>query len=239
MQEMFTVVILAGGLATRLRPLTTTIPKALIEINGEPFVAHQLRLLKKNDIKRVVLCVGYLGEMIQDVIDSGDKFEVEVLYSYDGAKLLETAGAVRKALPLLEDNFFVMYGDSYLPINFAAVQQSYLEQQKLALMTVFYNQGQWDTSNVEYSNGQIIAYDKLHLTAAMHYIDYGLGVFNRDAFTSVDNDKVNDLAQLYQVLLQKQQVAAFAVKERFYEIGSFAGLKELEQYLLTNIEETK
>lgn len=236
---MFPVAILAGGLATRLRPLTETIPKALIEINGEPFIAHQLRLLRKNSIKRVVLCIGYLGEMIQDVVGSGDKFGIEVLYSFDGAKLLGTAGAVRKALPLLGDNFFVMYGDSYLPINFAAVQQSYLKQQKLALMTIFYNQGQWDTSNVEYSNGLIIAYDKLHLTEAMHYIDYGLGVFNKEVFDSIYNNKINDLAQLYQALLQKQQLAAFEVKERFYEIGSFAGIKELEQYLITNREEMR
>ena len=236
MDDMFPVAILAGGLATRLRPLTETIPKALIEINDEPFIVHQLRLLKQRGIERVVLCVGYLGEMIQETVGAGDKFGIEVLYSFDGAKLLGTAGAIKKALPLLGDNFFVMYGDSYLPVNFAEVQQSYLKQRKQGLMTVFYNQGQWDTSNVEYSAGQIIAYDKLHLTKAMHYIDYGLGVFNQEALGS---DKVTDLAQLYQSLLQKQQLAAFEVKERFYEIGSFAGIQELEHYLLTNIEEIK
>lgn len=230
MQGLFPIAILVGGLATRLRPLTETIPKALIEINHEPFIAHQLRLLRSNGIKRVILCVGYLGEMIQDVVGSGDKFGIEVLYSFDGEKLQGTAGAVRKALPLLGDNFFVMYGDSYLPTSFAEVQQSYVKQQKLALMTVFYNQGQWDTSNVEYSNGQIVAYDKLHLTKAMHHIDYGLGIFNRQAF--IDN-QISDLVELYQALLQQRQLAAFEVKERFYEIGSFAGIKGLEAYLLT------
>jgi len=230
MQDMFSVVILAGGLATRLRPLTETIPKVLIAINHEPFIAYQLRLLKKNGIQRVVLCVGYLGEMIQEVVGSGDKFGIEVLYSFDGEKLLGTAGAVRKTLPLLGDDFFVMYGDSYLPISFSAVQQAYLKQQKLGLMTVFQNQGQWDTSNVEYNNGQIVAYDKLHLTKEMYYIDYGLGIFNRQAFT---DSQISDLATLYQALLQQRQLAAFEVKERFYEIGSFAGIKELERYLIT------
>lgn len=230
MPALFPAAILAGGLATRLRPLTATIPKSLIEINGEPFIAHQLRLLNKQGIKRVVLCVGYLGEMIQDVVGSGDKFGIEVLYSFDGEKLLGTAGAIKKALPLLGEDFFVMYGDSYLPISFSIVQQGYRQQQKLGLMTVFYNQGQWDTSNVEYNNERIISYDKLHLTKAMHYIDYGLGIFNQQAFV---NHQISDLAKLYQALLQQQQLAAFEVKERFYEIGSFAGIKELEQYLLT------
>jgi len=230
---MFPVVILAGGLATRLQPLT--IPKALIEINREPFIVHQLRLLQRNGIKKVVLCVGYLGKMIKDLVGDGAQFGLEVDYSFDGSKLLGTAGAIKKALPKLSDNFFVMYGDSYLTCDFAKVQESYLAQKKQALMTVFHNEGQWDVSNIEYCDGRIIKYDKQDLTPVMHHIDYGLGIINQDAFVYVPENEVFDLAKLYQLMLQQNQLAAFEVKERFYEIGSFNGIKELENYLANSI----
>ena len=236
MHDMFPVAILAGGLATRLRPLTKTIPKALIEINGEPFIAHQLRLLKKNNIKRVVLCIGYLGEMIQDVVGNGAKFNLEVDYSFYGPKLLGTAGALKKALSKLSENFFVLYGDSYLTCNFHEVQKSFLEQKKLSLMTVFHNEGQWDTSNIEYNAGNIVQYDKKQLTDKMHYIDYGLGIINSKVFVNRSENEIIDLAALYQFLLQQKQLAAFEVKERFYEIGSFIGITELEKYLTTKEE---
>lgn len=228
---MFSVVILAGGLATRLRPLTTTIPKALIEINKEPFIIHQLRLLQKNNVKKVVLCIGYLGEMIQDLLGNGSDFGLEIKYSFDGQKLLGTAGAIKKALPLLSQDFFVMYGDSYLTCDFSKIQASYLKQKKKALMTVFHNKGQWDTSNIEYRDNQIIKYDKQKLTPSMHYIDYGLGLINKSVFSYVPKNEIFDLAKLYQIMLQQNQLAAFEIKERFYEIGSFDGIKELENYL--------
>ena len=142
---MLTVALLAGGLATRLRPVTKRIPKSLIEVNGEPFVAHQLRLLQANGIRRVVLCVGFLGEMIREQIGGGERFGVEVEYSFDGDKLLGTAGAVKQALPLLGDSFFVLYGDSYLVCDYAAAATEFRTSGKLALMTVFRNEGKWDT----------------------------------------------------------------------------------------------
>src|SRR5258708_1931944 len=112
---MLPIAILAGGLATRLRPITETIPKALVEIAGEPFLAHQLHLLRANGYERVVMCVGYLGEMVRDFAGDGSQFGMQVEYSFDGEALLGTAGALRKALPLLADDFSVIYGDSYLP----------------------------------------------------------------------------------------------------------------------------
>jgi len=229
--NLFQVVILAGGLATRLRPMTETIPKSLVDVNGEPFIVHQLRLLERNGIRDIVMCVGYLGEQIIKVIGDGKEHGVNIAYSFDGLQLLGTAGAIKKAMPLLKDTFFVLYGDSYLPCDYKGAQDAFVQGQKPALMTVFRNSGQWDTSNVEFANGQILVYDKKNKTECMQYIDYGLGLFNKQVFTQVPSDGPYDLALLYQNLLTEQQLSAFEIKERFYEAGSFAGIKELGYYL--------
>ena len=149
-----TVAILAGGLATRLRPMTETVPKSLLEVNGEPFAVHQLRLLQSKGIRRVVFCVGHLGEMIEQTIGNGSTLGLQVDYSFDGPALLGTAGAVRKALPKLGDSFFVMYGDSYLPCDYAAIARQFQTAGVLGMMTVFRNEGKWDTSNVEFEAGK-------------------------------------------------------------------------------------
>ncbi len=228
------VAILAGGLATRLRPLTETIPKALIEVNGEPFIAHQLRLLASRGIERVVLCVGYRGEMIRNFVGDGSRFGLHADVVFDGPVLLGTAGAIRNALPLLGENFFVLYGDSYLPCDYAAVGSAFLCSGKRGLMTVFRNDGKFDASNVEYRDGQIVAYDKKITTPAMKHIDYGLGAFRADVFTELPDGMHCDLAAVYQSLLGAGELAAFEVPERFYEIGSLRGLKETSEYLLRN-----
>jgi NDP-sugar pyrophosphorylase family protein len=229
-EVMLPVVILAGGLATRLRPITENIPKALVDVNGEPFIAHQLRLLKAHEIERVVIACGYLGEMIRQVVGDGRSFGVKVEYSFDGPHLLGTAGAIKKALPLLGEEFFVLYGDSYLPCDYDAVQSAFLQSRKLALMTVFRNDGLWDRSNVEYLRGKIIAYDKQYPTSRMRHIDYGLGVFNKFGFEIVPGDQPFDLSRLYQALLEQGELAAYEVTQRFYEIGSFEGLEEMKRY---------
>lgn len=225
---MLPVAILAGGLATRLGPLTETVPKSLIPIDGVPFVAHQLSLLQRSGIQHVILCVGHLGEMIEQAIADGGKFGVRVEYSYDGATLLGTAGAVKNALPKLGESFFVMYGDSYLPCDYAAIAREFSRRGKLGLMTVFRNDGQWDASNVEFEEGRILAYSKKNRTSRMRYIDYGLGVFHAQAFV---RSRATDLADLYAELLQAGELAAVEVRERFYEMGSPAGLKEMANFL--------
>jgi len=229
---MFPVAILAGGLATRLRPLTETIPKALVDINGEPFIAHQVRLLASNRIDQVVICAGYLGEMIQDSVGDGSQFGLRVSFSFDGPRLCGTAGAIKKALPSLGHCFFVLYGDSYLPCRYHAIQNEFEKSGRPALMTVFHNDSRWDRSNVELSDGHIVAYDKQKQTSRMRHIDYGLGVFHRSAFELVPEGTVCDLAKLYQDLLARGELAALEVRERFYEIGSFEGLEETRRYLV-------
>jgi NDP-sugar pyrophosphorylase family protein len=228
---MLPVAILAGGLATRLRPITDRIPKALVEINGEPFIAHQLRLLHSRGVRRVVLCLGYRGEMVRDFVGDGRTFDLAVEYSFDGPALRGTAGGIHQALPLLGTAFFVLYGDSWLPCNYASVETAFLQSGKTALMTIFHNDGQWDSSNVEFAGGRILAYDKKIRTPRMQYIDYGLGVFGRRAFDDMATGTVYDLAALYQDLLAREELAALEMTERFYEIGSPAGIEELSLML--------
>jgi NDP-sugar pyrophosphorylase family protein len=225
---MLPIAILAGGLATRLGSLTEKSPKSLIPIAGEPFIAHQLRLLQQNGIQHVILCVGHLGDMIEQVIGNGSQFGVNVEYSCDGASLLGTAGAIKAALPTLGEKFLVLYGDSYLPCDYAAIEQEFSRSAKSGLMTVFRNAGQWDSSNVEFENGRILTYSKKNRTPGMHYIDYGLGVFHAGALRRTD---ATDLADVYVELLNADDLAAIEVHDRFYEVGSVAGIKELENFL--------
>jgi NDP-sugar pyrophosphorylase family protein len=231
MMELLPVAILAGGLATRLRPLTDTLAKALIDIHGEPFIVHQLRLLRDQGIRQVVVCVGYLSEQIVKVVGNGSQLGIEVTYSYDGPVLLGTAGAVKHAFPKLGHSFFVLYGDSYLECDYAQVQAAFEASGKPGLMTIHRNEGQWDTSNVEFAEGRIVAYDKRRRSPRMKYIDYGLGVFNRSAFDRVPLDKPYDLEKLYQDLIRQDRLAVFQAMERFYQVGSPDGIAELRQHL--------
>ena len=228
---MLPVAILAGGLATRLRPITTSIPKALVEVAGEPFIAHQLRYLKAQGISEVVLCTGYLGEMIEAVVKDGAAFGVRVKYSPDGEKLLGTGGALRQALPMLGEEFFVLYGDSFLPVDFKAVESDFHHTQQPALMTVLKNEDRWDKSNVIFNLGQIVEYNKAETKPDMHFIDYGLGVLKKSVLQAYPANEVFDLAAVYHQLSMSGQLAGHEVHERFYEIGSFEGLKETEEFL--------
>ena len=225
------VVLLAGGMATRLRPITDTIPKILVEVAGEPFFSHQLRLLKKNGLNRIVLCVGYLGDMIVDKYGDGSKWGVHINYVFDGPTLLGTGGAIVQALPKLGDAFYVLYGDSYLPVDYQIVGRTFLDSGKLSLMTVFENQGAYDTSNVWFESGEIKAYDKKNKMQQMKHIDYGLSLFCASAFTGCQRHTVIDLAALQTDLADRNQLAGYEIKKRFYEIGSHAGLSELDQLL--------
>jgi NDP-sugar pyrophosphorylase family protein len=227
------VAIPAGGLATRLRPVTETIPKSLVEVAGEPFAFHQLRLLHRAGIENVVFCLGYRGNQVMEVVGDGSCFGLHVDYVFDGPTLLGTGGAIRNALPYLGERFFVLYGDSYLDCDYRAVEMAFLASGKPALMTVFRNDGQFDTSNVEFDGLRLVAYSKSRKTPGMKYIDYGLGAFDRAVFAALAPDRVLDLAVLYEDLAERGLLAAFEVATRFYEIGSLGGLAELDALLKT------
>ncbi len=225
------VAILAGGLATRLKPITEKIPKLLVDVAGEPFFSHQIKVLKGAGLTHLVVCIGYLGEQVVERYGDGSRWGVRIEYSFDGPTLLGTGGALIRALPMLGEAFYVLYGDSYLPIDYLAVGRSFLESGKLGLMTVFENSERYDASNVWFEAGEIRAYDKRDKLPAMRHIDYGLGVFRKAAFDGFPRGEAVDLADVQKALLARGQLAGFEMTQRFYEIGSHAGLNELDQLL--------
>lgn len=225
------VAILAGGLATRLRPITEKVPKLLVEVADEPFFSHQIRLLKAAGLKHLVLCVGYLGEKIVEQYGDGSAWGVKIEYAFDGPKLLGTGGALIAALPKLGDAFYVLYGDSYLPVDYLAVGDFFLRSGQPGLMTVYENHGRYDTSNVWFEGGEIRVYDKKQRLPQMHHIDYGLGIFRASAFDGFARDAVVDLAEVQKALVSRKQLAGYEIKQRFYEIGSHEGLRELDEFL--------
>jgi NDP-sugar pyrophosphorylase family protein len=225
------VAILAGGFATRLRPVTERIPKSLVEIEGRPFAEHQIRLLRTHGVTDIVFLVGHLGQMVQDALGDGSRWGVRLRYVFDGPRPLGTGGAIRRALAHLDDAFFVLYGDSYLDCNYADVERAFLASTMSGLMTVCRNDDRWDRSNVLFLEGRIIQYDKQHHTSDMKHIDYGLGVFRSGAFSGYAENEALDLATVYQDLLAQRDLAAFEVPTRFYEIGSPSGLEETRAHL--------
>jgi NDP-sugar pyrophosphorylase family protein len=233
------VAILAGGMATRLRPLSERVPKLLVEVAGEPFFSHQLRLLKKNGLNRIVLCAGYLGEQIVERYRDGAAWGVRIDYVFDGPVLLGTGGALVQALPQLGDSFYVLYGDSYLPIDYKAAGRAFVSSGSPALMTVFENRDAHDSSNVWFEDGRIRLYSKSDKRPEMRHIDYGLGVFHASAFADCPRNTPFDLASLQSRLSTTGRLAGHEVTQRFYEIGSPQGLAELERHLGSSHDATK
>lgn len=222
--------VLAGGLGTRLGERVRTAPKPLVEVAGEPFLFHQLRLLRRHGARRVVLCVGHLGERIEAAVGDGGTFGLAVDYSYDGSELAGTAGAVRRALGLLGDPFLVLYGDTYLRIDYRAVERALRESELPALMTVLRNENRWDRSNVLLEGGRVARYDKRNPTTRMAWIDYGLGALRPEAL-DVAAPEEPDLAEVYRQLAGRGLLAAYEASERFYEIGTEAALRETDAFL--------
>ena len=226
------VALLAGGLATRLRPITQTIPKALVDLAGKAFIDHQLALLRRNGIRNVVMCLGYLGEQVEQHLGDGSRQGMALRYSYDGEKLMGTGGALRRAAHLLGDVFWVMYGDSYMDIDYPAVLADFdSKPDALGLMTVFRNDNRWDRSNVVFRGGQLIRYDKRSQTPDMNYVDYGVQLLRRTALQRIPADRPYDLADLYAELSNEGRLAGHEVFNRFYEIGTPASLEEARKYL--------
>ncbi|HLG99230.1 MAG TPA: sugar phosphate nucleotidyltransferase [Bryobacteraceae bacterium] len=224
-------VILAGGLATRMRPLTESCPKTLLPVCGRPFAHHQLHWLAAQGITEVVYSIGHHGGMIRRYWEQTPCPIPCVRYVDEGERLRGTGGALRLASEAgaLNESFFVLYGDSFLPVAFGPVWNAFRSSGMPALMTVLRNEGRWDHSNAIYQDGRVLLYDKRgHL--AMHYIDYGLSALRREVLEGIQ-DEVFDLATLFHQLSLRDQLAGFEVDQRFYEIGSPEGLRDFENYL--------
>jgi NDP-sugar pyrophosphorylase family protein len=223
-------VILAGGLATRMRPLTDTCPKTLLPVCGRPFAHHQLHWLAAQGVENVIYCIGHQGEMIRRYWELEAAPVRSIRYVDEGEQLRGTGGALRLASEqgVLDESFLVIYGDSFLPVDFPPVWRAFQASGMPALMTVLRNEGRWDRSNVIYENGRLLLYDK-QTDSRMQYIDFGLSAFRRDLFDQ--RPEVFDLAVLLHELSLYGRLEGFEVQQRFYEIGSPQGLRDLEQYL--------
>lgn len=221
-------VILAGGLGTRMFPLTEKLPKSLIKINDKPFLNYQLSWLKKHNVCNIIINVGHLGQMIIDYAGDGSKFDLNIDYVNEGDDLLGTAGALRLAYDQdkLEDKFLVLYGDSFLPIDFSKIYNALTKFP--ALMTIFENQNKYDKSNVRKINDIIISYDKNSKDS--NYIDYGLSVITKQSIAArVKPNCVEKLDTFFNRLSNQNLLQGYEIKERFYEIGSFDGLKDFKE----------
>lgn len=226
------IAVLVGGLGTRLGEHAGDRPKALVEIAGEPFVFHQLRLLAAHGAGRVVLCVGHLGELIAEAVGNGSELGLDVRYSFDGPVLAGTAGALRQALDLLGDTFLVLYGDAYLRIDYRAVQSAFASSGRPALMTVLHNQGRWGPSNATFADGVVVRYDKYAPAEHDEWIDYGVGVLSSKVLERLE-PREPDLARVYSRLAERGRLAGYEATERFYEIGTPSALRETEEFLLS------
>jgi NDP-sugar pyrophosphorylase family protein len=210
------VAILAGGLATRLYPLSALVPKALMSVAGRPFIFHQLDLLKAQGIGRVVLCVGHLGEQVRATVGDGRALGMSITYAFDGTPLLGTGGAIKQALPLLGQHFFVLYGDAYLPCPFGAVHAAYEAARQPALMTVMRNENRWDRSNAIFDGEAVLEYDKQSTRTDLTHIDFGVSVLS---------------SAVFEPYADQGRLAGVEVSQRFYEIGSLHGMRETDAYL--------
>jgi NDP-sugar pyrophosphorylase family protein len=221
-------VVLAGGFGTRLRPLTETLPKALVPVAGRPFIEYQIEQFRRHGVTDLIICVGHLGHLIEEHLGDGRRFDVSIRYGYERDGLLGTAGAVKNVEPLLEDAFFVQYGDSYLLVDYQAVMTHFLRHDAPGLMVVYRNDDRWDRSNVVVADGRVRVYDKTRKLPGMAYIDFGVSVFRRDAVAGIPPGVAADLSTVYQSLIAQGRLLAYETSHRFYEVGSPQGLREFE-----------
>lgn len=224
------VVILAGGLGTRLGELTRNLPKSLIVVGDKPFLQYQIELLKKQGVTEIVLCIGHLGDAIERYFGDGSRFGVTLRYSRE-KQLLGTAGAIKNAEPLLADLFFTLYGDSYLSLDYRSIERYFRCRQKLALMTVYRNYDQYDKSNTEVQGDLVLKYSKVQKTPGMVYIDYGANLFQKKVLQFIPENQFYSLEGVFSALIERQELLAYEVEERFYEIGSSQGVREFIDFM--------
>lgn len=232
--EDMQVAVLMGGLGTRLLEYTKECPKPLVDVCGKPFFHYQLTLMAKQGFKKFLFLIGYRAEMIEEYFGDGSAYGVSIRYCYDGKELLGTGGAVRRAFPYLEDDFLLMYGDSFMDIDFEESLYRYEEGKKQgakALMTVLLNQGKYDKSNVIMQDGRLVLYDKKNPLPEMNAIDYGICIYEKSVFASYEENVKFDVAQIQNTLSAVGEMVPHVVTRRFYEIGSPASLMEFTEYV--------
>ncbi len=224
-------IILAGGLGTRLRPISETIPKALVPVAGRPFIEYQIELFHSCGVRDLIICTGHLGHLIEEHLGDGHRFDVSIQYGYERDQLLGTAGAIKNVEPLLEDAFFVQYGDSYLLVDYRKVMAYFRQHDAPGLMVVYKNHDRLDRSNVVVDGDRVCVYDKSRKWPDMVFIDYGVSTFRREAFARITGGMATDLSTVHQALIDHRQLLAYEASHRFYEVGSHEGLREFDSFV--------
>ena len=224
------MVIFCGGLATRLGAVAQDVPKSMIRIEGRPFLEHQLLFLKEHNVTDIILCVNHLAEKIEEYFGDGKRFGVSIRYSHDGPVPLGPIGALKKAEALLDPMFFIMYGDSYVFVDFQKMYSFFLKQEALAMMTVFKNNDAIDASNIVVQNGMITHVGREHKTSQMVYIDYGVSILRKKALVRVPKDTLYTTVAFFSDLSTRKQLLGYEIKHRFYHIGTPESLEEFRGY---------
>lgn len=225
------IVIICGGLATRLGNLAKKTPKSMMDINGKPFIEHQIEMLKKQNIKNIVLCTGHLSEKIESYLGDGKNFGVDIKYSYDGGKRLGPMGAVKNAESILEKDFFIMYGDSYIFVDFNKVYDFYKENNELVCMVVYKNKNKYDKSNLIVENNRVIGHKDLKVEGKIEYIDYGTSILNKKSLDFIPKDSFFSTEDFFKKMIKKNQLLAYEIKKRFYHIGNPKALEEFRNFV--------
>jgi N-acetyl-alpha-D-muramate 1-phosphate uridylyltransferase len=224
--------ILAGGLGTRLRPLTDKIPKAMVPVNGRPFLEYEIELLKANQVDDLIVCLGYLGKQIEVHFGDGKKFGVKLRYSYDGKELLGPIGGLKMAERFLGKEFFVTYGDAYLRMDYAGMMEGLRASKRLGAMAVYKNEGKFGKSDVIAKRGLVTAYDKKKTLPGMLWVNFGVTALKKSALDGVEAGSYCDEETYYGGLVKQKQLAAYETLDRFYEIGTPKGLDEFTRFIL-------
>jgi NDP-sugar pyrophosphorylase family protein len=232
-------VILAGGLGTRLRPLTSSVPKPMVNVHDRPFLEYELTLLAQNGITDVVLCVGYLGEQITQHFGRGRTLGINIQYSWDGEQPLGPIGAMKNAESLLGDSFFVLYGDSYLRLDYPALMDSMLFSNCLGAMAVLHNYHEYGPSDLVIADGMVREYDKKQSRPDLEWVNFGVSALRRQALQLVEPHRFYDEEAFYGQLIAQRQLIAFEVKDRFYEIGSPSGLAQFGHFIAPSLAKPK
>jgi NDP-sugar pyrophosphorylase family protein len=222
------VCILAGGLGSRLGELTRDTPKPLIRVAGRPFAEFQLELLRRHGADRVVFCVGYRGELFEQMLGDGSRFDLDLRYSFDGEELAGTAGAVRGALPLLGESFLVLYGDTFLRIDYGAVAETFARAGRDGLMTVLHDDDGSLPRNARVEGDRVAAYDKENIPAGAEWIDYGLSAYRAGVFEPTGP---GDLALIQRDLAAAGELTAYEAEHHYWEIGTPDALAETGRLL--------
>jgi N-acetyl-alpha-D-muramate 1-phosphate uridylyltransferase len=225
--------ILVGGLGTRLGSLTRTVPKPMVPVNGKPFLEHEIGLLKRSGIGDFVLCVGHLGEKVEGYFGDGRKWGVKVRYSYDGPKLMGAAGALKGAEQLLEECFFVTYGDAYLRADYLGIMRALVDSGRLGVMAVYENHNKFGLSDVVVKGGHVVRYDKGGQRAHMDWVNFGVSALRKKALAILPSGKECGEEEFYGELIKREELLAFPVENRFYEIGTPSSLREFERFIST------